>query len=50
MGIDLRRAEIRFSGHARIRLKRINPDIEVAIDTVKNVLKTGKLVRKAEEV
>lgn len=49
MGIDLHRAEIRFSCHARIRLERINPDIEVAIDTVKNVLKTGKLVKKAEK-
>ncbi|MEE8402827.1 MAG: hypothetical protein V3R93_03655 [Candidatus Hydrothermarchaeaceae archaeon] len=49
MRIDLHRAEVRFSRHARIRLKRINPDTEAAIDTVKNVLKTGKLVRKGEK-
>ncbi len=49
MKIDTHRAEIRFSIHAISRLKRIDSDVDVAIDVVRNVLKTGKLVRKAEK-
>lgn len=49
MRIDIYRAEIRFSVHAISRLRRIDSDIDIAIDVVKNVLKTGKLIRKAEK-
>ncbi len=38
MKIDIHRAEIRFSIHAISRLRRIDPDIDAAIDVVRNVL------------
>ncbi|MFQ6055463.1 MAG: hypothetical protein ACE5J3_05720 [Methanosarcinales archaeon] len=49
MELDIHTAQIRFTKHARERLVRIDPDIEIAIDVVKNVIKTGKWIRKSKK-